>query len=177
MDSSLLQKLFIKRFCLPINTDVRKYEQGDMSINKNCLCGNYYHVACVLKDGQFDNILSIGINILGSDDENTSGIHAEYDALRKLPPLKYKKKMPSINLLVLRLSKTNKIQSSKPCYKCVTMLNTVPKQQGYSLRYIYYSDGNGHIVRSTLSTLEKEEKHHTRLYNNTQRRRNKIKTI
>jgi cytidine deaminase len=170
MNHSLFEKLFIKRFCLPANTDVAKYENGDASI-KNCICGNYYHVACVVKEDNFDNILSIGINILGNDCEFTSGVHAEYDALRKLPHLKQKKKMTGISLLVLRLSKTNKIQSSKPCYKCVKMLNKIPTKIGYSLRNIYYSDGNGNIVKTSLSVLQKEEQHHTRLYTNVRRRR------
>lgn len=170
MDPSFLNRLFIKRFCLPVNTDVSQYEKGQASI-KNCICGNYYHIACIVKEDNFDNILSIGVNILGNDNENISGVHAEFDALRKLPKLKPKRNMPRISLLVLRLSKTNKLQSSKPCYKCVYMLNKIPQKMGYALKAIYYSDGNGNIVRTSLRVLEKEEKHHTRLYVNIRRRK------
>lgn len=46
--STLLDKMFIKRFCLPINSDIEMYENGDANIN-SCLCGNYNHVACILK--------------------------------------------------------------------------------------------------------------------------------
>lgn len=46
--SNLLEKMFIKRFCLPIDSDIELYENGNMSIN-SCLCGHYNHVSCVLQ--------------------------------------------------------------------------------------------------------------------------------
>ena len=45
---NLLDKLFIKRFCLPSNSDIDLYENGTSNLN-SCLCGNYNHAACVLK--------------------------------------------------------------------------------------------------------------------------------
>ena len=48
MMMSLLDKLFIKRFCLPINSDISLYEDGKQIIN-SCLCGHYNHVSCVLQ--------------------------------------------------------------------------------------------------------------------------------
>ena len=45
---SLLDNMFIKRFCLPINTDINLYENGKERIN-SCLCGHYNHAACVLQ--------------------------------------------------------------------------------------------------------------------------------
>jgi len=44
---NLLNTMFIKRFCLPINTDVNSYETGKEVIN-NCLCGKFNHIACIL---------------------------------------------------------------------------------------------------------------------------------
>jgi hypothetical protein len=44
----LLDNMFIKRFCLPINSDISLYESGSININ-NCLCGHYNHVSCVLQ--------------------------------------------------------------------------------------------------------------------------------
>ena len=44
----LLETMFIKRFCLPANTNVEKYETGEENIN-SCVCGHYNHIACVLK--------------------------------------------------------------------------------------------------------------------------------
>lgn len=46
--TNLLEKMFIKRFCLPIDTDISLYENGIEHIN-SCLCGQYNHVSCVLQ--------------------------------------------------------------------------------------------------------------------------------
>jgi hypothetical protein len=47
----LLDKMFIKRFCLSNNTEIEHYEYGDSHTNINeCLCGPFNHVACVLQD-------------------------------------------------------------------------------------------------------------------------------
>ena len=46
--TTLFDKMFIKRFCLPIDSDVELYESGDMHIT-SCLCGQYNHVSCVLQ--------------------------------------------------------------------------------------------------------------------------------
>ena len=45
---SILDTLFIKRFCLPANVDISSYELGDTKIT-SCLCGNYNHAACILQ--------------------------------------------------------------------------------------------------------------------------------
>ena len=52
--------------------------------------------------------------MMGDSDGLEPGIHAEHNALLKLKPIKIKRKLESINLLVVRFSKTSKIQSSKP---------------------------------------------------------------
>lgn len=44
----LLDKMFIKRFCLPSNTDINLYENG-VDVVPSCVCGNYNHVSCILK--------------------------------------------------------------------------------------------------------------------------------
>ena len=56
-------------------------------------------------------ILSFGVNQMGDSAGKNPGIHAECDALTKLMPLKNKKRLESINLLVVRFSPKNKIQS------------------------------------------------------------------
>jgi cytidine deaminase len=92
------------------------------------------------------------------------GIHAEHDAINKLQPLKYKKKLESINLLVIRVSKTNKIQSSKPCGNCIEKMKTLPTKKGYKIQDIYYSDSEGSIIKKSLESLDAEEKHYSRFY-------------
>ena len=136
---NILNQMFIKRFCLPVNTDISSYESGIKPI-LNSTCGNYNHISCVLK-GKKSRILSFGINTLGDSIRNTRGIHAEHDAITKLLPLRNKrKKLENINILVIRLSPTNKIQSSKPCYHCIEMLKILPKKRGYRIQDIYYSN-------------------------------------
>jgi hypothetical protein len=46
--NTLLDKMFIKRFCLPVDSDINLYETGALNIN-SCLCGVYNHVSCVLQ--------------------------------------------------------------------------------------------------------------------------------
>lgn len=46
--NNLLNTMFIKRFCLPINSNIELYENGTENIN-SCLCGHYNHVSCVLQ--------------------------------------------------------------------------------------------------------------------------------
>jgi hypothetical protein len=111
-------------------------------------------------------ILSFGVNQLGDINGNTPGIHAEEDALSKLMPLKYKKRLEPINILVIRLSPKNKLQISKPCSNCIRLLSIIPKRKGYKLENIYYSDADGNIVKTNLQTLENEEKHYSKYYRN-----------
>jgi len=106
-------------------------------------------------------VLSFGVNQLGDTDGNTPGIHAECDAISKLIPLKPKKKLENINLLVIRLSTKNKIQCSKPCYNCIETMKNLPPKIGYKINNIYYSDSTGNIVKTTIKALEKEEKHYS----------------
>ena len=111
-------------------------------------------------------ILSFGVNQMGDSDGNAPGVHAECDAISKLIPLKPKKKLENINILVIRLSTKNKIQSSKPCSNCIETMINLPPKKGYKVQNIYYSDMFGDIVKTTLNTLEKEEKHYSRFYRN-----------
>ena len=43
------------------------------------------------------------------------------------------------------MSGKNKLQSSKPCVNCIKVMHNLPKQLGYSVKHIYYSDNNGGI--------------------------------
>jgi len=101
---------------------------------------------------------------MGDDDGNNPGIHAEQEAITKLMPLKFKKRLENINLLVVRLSKKNKLQSSKPCSNCIKMMAILPQKKGYNIQNIYYSDGEGNIVKTNLLSLESEDKHYSSYY-------------
>jgi hypothetical protein len=106
-------------------------------------------------------ILSYGFNQMGS--ELIPGIHAEEDAIRKLSPLK-NKRLTNINILVIRISGKNKLQSSKPCVNCIECMKQMPVRLGYSIKNVYYSNDNGEIVKSNINKLENDEKHYTRFY-------------
>ena len=47
--NTLLETMFIKRFCLPHDSDIESYENGNCNNISPCLCGNYNHVSCVLQ--------------------------------------------------------------------------------------------------------------------------------
>jgi hypothetical protein len=109
-------------------------------------------------------ILSFGVNQMGDSAGKNPGIHAECDALTKLMPLKNKKRLESINLLVVRFSPKNKIQSSKPCYNCIETMKNYPKKIGYKIENIYYSDSDGNIIKTNLKILDTEEKHYSKYF-------------
>ena len=110
--TTIIEHMFIKRFCLPCN-----YTTQQSNIR---LCYSHYnHIACIFtgKKAIINNKLSIqkekvlcyGVNhytlrtyrdISGKD----VSIHAEEDALIKLPANK-NKKIKKINILVLRFTK------------------------------------------------------------------------
>ena len=115
-------------------------------------------------------ILSYGVNQTGDTNGYHPGIHAEYDAIRKLLPLKRKKKLTNVNLLVIRISGKNKLQLSKPCVICIETMKTLPKKLGYNIKHIYYSTDNEKIVKSNLIQLSKEKKHYSKFYRNKQKK-------
>ena len=157
----LIDKLFLKRFCLPIDTNIESYERGIETVNP-CLCSHYNHISCIFQKKV--RILSYGINKMGDSSGIMPGIHAEHDAIKKLCPIKRKKRLKNVNLLVIRLSSKNKLQISKPCNNCIEMMKTLPNKLGYNIQHIFYSDANGNIVKTNLQTLDNEEKHYTRFY-------------
>jgi hypothetical protein len=155
MEQYLIDKLFIKRFCLPIDANIEEYEQGKTCVNSN-LCSQFNHVACIFTKKR---ILNYGINKMGN---GGPGIHAEYDAIKKLCPLRKRKRCRKVDLLVVRLSQKNKLQMSKPCYKCIETIKYLPNKLGYNIQNIYYSDESGNIVKSNLNALDNGEKHYSR---------------
>ena len=104
------------------------------------------------------NTLSFGINYVGDKKGILPGLHAEIDGLNKLSNIKNKKKSLSINLLIIRVSKNYKLQSSKPCFNCICSMINISKKKGYHIKHIYYSD-NDTIVKTNLNILMNEDKH------------------
>ena len=153
----LLEQMFIKRYCLPFDTNISLYTEGTCTNISSCVCGHYNHISCIL---QKDQVLSFGVNLMGNG--KIPGIHAECAAISKLMPIRNKKRLKSINLVVIRISPKNKIQSSKPCNNCIKTMRVLPKKLGYIIKHIYYSTSDGTIIKTTLSSLEIDEKHYSR---------------
>lgn len=110
------------------------------------------------------NILSYGFNSMGDVNGKTPGIHAEHDAINRLKPLYRKKNLQNINILVIRLSKNNKLQNSKPCANCIENMRILPEKKGYKIKNIYYSSDNGDIIKTSLKNLENENLHYSRFF-------------
>lgn len=110
------------------------------------------------------NILSYGVNKLGDASGLKPGIHAEHDAIIKLKPLRRRKTLINVDILVIRLSGKNKLQSSKPCINCINMMKILPAKLGYNIRHVYYSNENGDIVKSSILKLERDNPHYSRCY-------------
>lgn len=109
-------------------------------------------------------VLGFGCNQMGDDEGLNPGIHAEQNAISKLVSIKNKKYLEDINILVIRLSKKNKLQSSKPCNNCIRYMKVVPSKKGYNIKYVYYSDSEENIIKTTINELEKEEQHYSRFF-------------
>ena len=82
--------------------------------------------------------------------------HAEMDVLRKVVQSKSivpgitPKRIDKYDVLVIRISKTNKLGTSRPCYHCInSMMNTFY----IKIRNVYYSTTDGKIVRERLDDM------------------------
>jgi cytidine deaminase len=177
---SLIDLLYIKRFCLPCNVDLSKlFQTKNFKQTNLCSLNAYNHIACILSDGKIilkpgegillrkTNILSFGVNTYGDLCGTTPGVHAEIDAINKLSS--NTRKNTIVNLLVVRLSSNNKIQNSKPCNNCIQKMNYLIELKGYKLKHVYYSDNDEKIIKTKLSSLKEEDQHVSKYY-----RRNRL---
>ncbi len=89
---------------------------------------------------------------------NIKTIHAEHDAINKLPT--NNKRLKSVNILVIRISNTGILGMSKPCENCIKLMNTLPQQKGYKINKVFYSDSFGIIIKTTLNKLMNENNNH-----------------
>ncbi len=101
---------------------------------------------------------------MGDSDGLKPGIHAEYDAIRKLLPLRRNKRLVNVDILVIRVSGKNKLQSSKPCVNCIQSMKILPAKLGYRIQNVHYSTNDGSIIKTNLNNLDNEDKHYSRFY-------------
>jgi len=152
IDPQLFDELYKKRFIVSNNSDEIYC----------CEVGRFYHIACCIDKNintktvriHTQEILSYGINHY-QPTTITRTIHAEVDALNKLP---FSRKKRKINILILRLTKKDKnLCMSRPCQSCLnTMAYLLPKK-GYIIKNVYYSNANGTIEKTTLSKLYEQQ--------------------
>ena len=69
--------------------------------------------------------------------EGYVGIHAELDCLLKIN----KEDLSDYQILVLRIDKNGKLNMSKPCRGCQSVLSQ------FNLKQIWYSDKDGNIIK------------------------------
>ena len=114
-------------------------------------------------------VYAYGTNMYNTD-LNTSfrkhtpqNVHAEVNAIEKLPPNKNKNKKnkrarpQKVDVIVFRVvgscsanATALKCGMAKSCPCCRHHLSTSLPKKGYTLRGLYYTDANGRLVRDSL---------------------------
>lgn len=104
------------------------------------------HSACLLWGGK---VYAVGVNkyfgVRAEGQHIKLSIHAEEDAIINCNP----KLSKGMDILVIRLGKSNALRYSRPCNSCIDKLN----KKG--IRKAYYSDMNGNIVYEFLDNMPK----------------------
>lgn len=85
-------------------------------------------------------------------------VHAEHDCIIKMERKnKFTKDVASkekIDLICIRYSKTGKLGYSRPCMGCIKRMCKC----SFNIRNVYYSTGDGTIIREKLEIMDKSEK-------------------
>jgi hypothetical protein len=82
-----------------------------------------------------------------------ASIHAEVNAMHKLPYLPRHKRPKKVDLLVIRVNRGGSMGNSKPCLNCVQQMSKFLPMKGYTLDTIYYTTQNGIIVSEKFTDL------------------------
>jgi len=171
----LIEFLYKKRYCLPNDIDVEECKNGNIPRNNFMLHINTYnHIACIFQgkvensqSGKNIHVLSYGINIYADVEGINSTIHAEYNAVTKLPSLpNNRKRLCQCNIMVVRLSKTTRSHMSRPCYRCLTNLVEISEKKGYKIKHVYYTDSDEKMVKTTLHKMLNDTQYYTRYQRN-----------
>lgn len=88
------------------------------------------------------------------------GIHAEMDAIRKLPPLQFKRKKKILNLIVIRVDKNGLLKNSAPCSMCIKHMENLNNTTSYKIQNVCYSNEIGNIVMMKFNTLKYSSENH-----------------
>ena len=91
-------------------------------------------------------------------------VHAEDDAIGKLPVLRRNRKLKKIDLLVIRANIGGTVGNSKPCANCVRDLYYKLPKKGYILDTVHYTDKGQVIVSKKFTKLMRDETPHVSKY-------------
>jgi cytidine deaminase len=101
---------------------------------------------------------------------NLGTIHAEENAIRKLPTLPRKSRLKKVDILVIRTTKDGNLGCSKPCMNCLLMMKNWLPDKGYTLGTVYFSDDGGTITHMPFHRMyeDRDHAHVSRFYKGTQ---------
>lgn len=92
-------------------------------------------------------------------------IHAEENAIRKLPYLPRKSRLKRVDMLVIRTNREGNLGSSKPCANCISYIANKLPEKGYAIDRVYYSEAGGTIKGVPFTRLvEDTDVHVSRFY-------------
>lgn len=122
---------------------------------------NFCHFAMIYTTtGKAVKVYSFGYNHIRSN----RSIHAEVDAINNLPPLRRKRKLVKVKLLVVRFSKKMKLADSRCCIRCCESIFKVPPLRGYTIENVGFSNDLGHIEDHHPMTLLVDDDYHLSVY-------------
>jgi cytidine deaminase len=131
-----------------------------LNLNPNCDCNRlhvdetYRHAAAIFCGTTYPlKILSYGINNHSIPSKFQKTTHAEVDAINKLKPRTKTNNIKSVNIYIIKTSKTGKLGNSKPCFNCMLNMVELPPKKGYKIEWVYFSTKNGTIDKYKLSQL------------------------
>jgi hypothetical protein len=88
-------------------------------------------------------------------------LHAEMDAIRRLPPCIKKGHRKEIDLVVIRIDRHGCLKNSRPCSMCIKHMWQLNRTSSYRLQSICYSNEHGNIVCCKLIDLINAKEKHT----------------
>lgn len=112
----------------------------------------YCHAAVIFRGNpkRGCGVMTYGMNMQLNQPYSRT-IHAEADAIQKLPLIRGCKKLQPIHICVIKTTRTGKLGNSKPCVHCIQQMIHVTPKKGYKIEWIYYSKNDGTIERCKLS--------------------------
>ena len=150
---SLALDIYDRRVCASCATGIKNmYNHAAVIFSNDCTFSygeNRYHCQHKTRKNQSGSSFS-------------STIHAEENAIRKLPPLPRHKKLKKVDILVIRANKAS-LGNSKPCMHCLHKMKNLPRQ-GYIVDKIFYSTMDGTISVARLDDLLYNETPHVSSY-------------